>query len=199
MPCALLLCPPRDSLFLKDPKHTSHCTGFWRPLCWLKTCLLAWCRRENPFKQIEQRCLRVPSPDTMYSSATKPSDSPELPREVKILSKETLCVNCFYSNILFVTSNQYNLDVECFFKCFLYESLVFETKPQISQEIPVISACICLASTWDLALHRTANVFRHTKHTKPSPYCEIISDIVSFRSKSNKKTLIFISETSHSF
>ena len=92
MPCALLLCPPRDSLFLKDPKHTSHCTGFWRPLCWLKTCLLAWCRRENPFKQIEQRCLRVPSPDTMYSSATKPSDSPERPREVKILSKETLCV-----------------------------------------------------------------------------------------------------------
>ena len=87
-----------ETLFLKDPKHTSHCTGFWTPLCWLKTCLLAWCRRENPFKQIEHRCLRPPSsPNTMYSSATKLSDSPELPREVKILSKETLCV---YSNIL---------------------------------------------------------------------------------------------------
>ena len=85
---------------------------------------------------------------------------------------------------------------ECFFKCFLYESLVFETKPQISQEIPVISAWICLASTWDLALHRTAKVFRHTKQIKPSPYCDIISDIVSFRSKSNKKTLIFISKGS---
>ena len=94
----------------------------------------------------------------------------------------------------FITSNQYKRDVEeCFFKCFLYESLVFETKPQISQEIPVISAWICLASTWDLALHRTANVFRQTKQTKPSPYCEIISDIVSLRSKANKKTLIFIS------
>ena len=87
------MCPPRDSLFLKDPRHTSHCTGFWAPLCWLKTCRLAWCLRENPFMQIEHRCLRLPSPpNSMYSSATKPSDSPGLPREVKILSKETLCV-----------------------------------------------------------------------------------------------------------